>query len=324
VTESLLDGGVSAVVTFQGPLSGTASGVFCGAFYRGLVGDEGVDRALAAARGALELAVPPLNPWLPTLTLTIPPEAVLPIRFAVTPSQERAIMAQPMAKQRSSFVDRVNERRLVAKWIEGDERLLLVTGEPGIGKSALVQACLTTRALQGGNVAYVDLDGPRRQSVWHVPRLIADELAASPVHGKENAEVFASYAAELRDATGSSFLALAAALERLPQPPVVALDHLAGLDDLRRLIDIPSRTLLILGPKEAREIASDARTVQLSPFPAESYVELIRQFLEAQGLWTPRLLEVLHAMPRPEPGPWDAREFDRWRSLAAELGSESA
>jgi hypothetical protein len=193
IADACLGLGVAAVLAMQGDISGPGAGAFSHGLYRALSEGSPVDEALTVARRAVVNRVGENHrDWaLPVLTAAVPPQHILSTRSPLPVPVRRTI-----EDRIRGFIDRSEVRREVWSALalgceepqEADA--LAVVGSSKVGKSTLVSWCLDASALQGRNVAYVDLASDRHIPVLGVLGLIAEALAQSPHHGKGNREAF--------------------------------------------------------------------------------------------------------------------------------------
>jgi hypothetical protein len=204
ITDAFTALGVPATVTMQGDIDGRASTAFARELYEELARDAPLDVAVAKARNAISIA----RGWkrrdvfLPCLTLSVPPDRVLPKRYGVSSQVCDQIINRPSFKKVYAFSDRKQYRRDLWRRLgegsphNGGRGAVAVTGGAKVGKSELVKWCLGSLALRGSNVAYVDLDRSKLDSLETLGR-IAEELAQSPTHGEQNAAAFDEWLARV-------------------------------------------------------------------------------------------------------------------------------
>jgi hypothetical protein len=184
IADAFIQANVPAVIANQADARGKLAGAFSRAFYEALAEptslDEAVVRGRDAVRGADANGMDRRDWALPVLTLARPPECILPIQPQVPrPLAERIEDCDPF-KVVSFFVDR-NELRLGCQTFHHDpgetgetRNVLIVHGQPDVGKTTLVDWCLEGCAAQGFSVRQVDLTEGRCQNWLDVLRLIRD------------------------------------------------------------------------------------------------------------------------------------------------------
>lgn len=186
-SEAFLDLGSAAVVTMQGDIPSVASVGFTSRFYRDLVAGRAIDAA--AARARLEISdlmrkTHDYRSWaLPSLLVTTDPDRVLPVRECLTPAELSIPPFLEVFGKVPGYVDRSVERRTLLRALDaGESRVLVLTGQPKDGRSAVLRSTLLTLRLRGRNTVYVDLDAARRSAQGRklswltVLRLIRDAI----------------------------------------------------------------------------------------------------------------------------------------------------
>jgi hypothetical protein len=181
LTDAFMARGAAAVIGMRGDIRGKAAGCFGSAFY-GALADELVDTAASTARRAVYGrfgVVAQQRDWgLPSLTLRVAPEQVLPLRCGQLSANDLALIKSHFAEPTKLSVDRVDERWKVYSAIDPDEgdrrRLALVVGSKGIGKSWLVHLLRTRCALRGRRVRYVSFAGRTRLSFMQALEVIIE------------------------------------------------------------------------------------------------------------------------------------------------------
>jgi hypothetical protein len=188
LTDVFLGTKSAAVVGIQGNIRGAAAARFGGEFYRALSRGELVDQAVTTARTAVYAAVgftKRERDWfLPALTLRVLPEHVLPITYGI-PDQEMDLVKSRLFRRVRAFVDRVDERDMIVEWLDPNNskastRLVVVTGDLQVGKTALLQWLRTRCALRGRRVRYVDFRGPKKLDFVAALYAIRDTLEDVP------------------------------------------------------------------------------------------------------------------------------------------------
>jgi CHAT domain len=249
---------VPAVITMQGDIQGTAAAAFARRVYKALADDTAIDVAVAQGRAAMGASPLKRDPWLPSLTLSMMPDAVLPKRYGVTEVERRQIERHKAFERITWFVDRKPERRLLWRGVgaaNGDaqgENAIVVTGDREVGKSELVKWCLALNALRGANVGYVDLHETGALDFVGLLAAIARELS-SGVHGQRNERAFTEWTQEFahllepepgekyrwrfhagaEDSVDALFAGFCRALENAAADDtlVVALDHIHKIEE---------------------------------------------------------------------------------------------
>jgi CHAT domain len=194
---------VPAVIAMQGDIQGAAAAAFARRVYKALADDTPIDVAVALGRAAMNVSRLKRDPWLPSLTLSVMPDAVLPKRYAVTDVERGQIERRTAFASIGYFVDRKPERRRLWRGVgaaNGDgqgaaETAIVVTGDKEVGKSELVKWCLALNAFRGGNVGYVDVKEAGAVDFVGILGAIARELS-SGVHAAQNERAFADWAQE--------------------------------------------------------------------------------------------------------------------------------
>jgi hypothetical protein len=196
ITDAFLKGGTRAVVGMQADIPGAAAAAFAKAFYEALLGKgnvvEGrlVHEAVAAARVAMDRSAAPRCEWaLPTLSLLVRPEYVLPIDFGVPTSFEKERTQTHEFRELVKFVDRRLERRSLRRSLDGEapaappgqaatsSSLLVLEGRSGVGKSMLVHWAMEHCSHRGIRHTCLDLRHAKTHDLVGVLRLIRDGSA---------------------------------------------------------------------------------------------------------------------------------------------------
>jgi WD40 repeat protein/carbon monoxide dehydrogenase subunit G len=192
---------------------------------------------------------------------------------------ERAAGAGPLPEAawdlRGCFTGRAEELRRLSPWLsgEGDAPLHVVTGSPGVGKSALlgVLVCAAHPMLR-----------EQTRAVWgriaQRPLLLRD-LAAVHARRRGVAAVTQSLARQLRLAeTGASSELVSVVAER-PRRPVIVIDALDEADDGVALMN----ELLLPLATARREDGSPAVRLLVGVRPYEEYAPLLEAATAAGG-----------------------------------------
>ncbi len=195
VADALLDTGVGAVIGMHGDISGPAAAGFSAGLYHALAEGQPVDVALARARQlVVDRTSSEHRDWaLPLLVTATPPEDILSKGPPMVPA-----VRNHLERQIRGFVDRGWPRRELCHKLslgpdadEPEVDLLSVAGPPQVGKSEFVRWCIHASALNGRNVAYVNLATPnQRLPFLSVLGRIANELSDNMTHGERNEAAF--------------------------------------------------------------------------------------------------------------------------------------
>ena len=199
--DEYIEHGCAAVISMQGDISSVAATAFSGRFYRELAAGIAVDVAAARGRRAINDVVRhdgDGRSWaLPRLSVAADPNRVLPVRVAERDCERLTVPPYSVRfKPVGSCVDRSSERRQLWRLLDPEigprsPGLMIVSGQSGVGKSAVVLSAMLTLRLRGRNVVYVDLAElarhERRASWLAVLRAVRDaiwdwvpELATEP------------------------------------------------------------------------------------------------------------------------------------------------
>lgn len=163
LTDAFRIAGVPAVIGMQGDIEGSAAATLAANFYAKLTEDVSLDRALGEARHEV-MTTYGLNrrDWaLPILCLDVPPEQVLPMKFDDYANAKPRVSVIKQFADHRPFVGRDETRRLL--WTCADpwmpdskpKKLLIISGEESVGKSALVHWCMEGCAYRGIPLQYV-------------------------------------------------------------------------------------------------------------------------------------------------------------------------
>jgi hypothetical protein len=167
LTDAFLSKNAAAVIGMQGNVQGQAAAQFGGKFYEALAKGELIDQAVTTARAEVYATVGVAKQerdwFLPSLTLRIRPEHVLPVTYGIPDVDLRSVESR-LFKPVQAFVDRVDERDKLVKGIDPDngrtpDRLLVLTGDLEVGKTWLLHWLRTRCAVRGRRVKYVDFRG---------------------------------------------------------------------------------------------------------------------------------------------------------------------
>ena len=159
VADAFIRRGAYAVLAMQGDIDGGAAATFSRGLYDALLENATLDVAVARGRRRVRAAVPGQRDFgLPTLTLSRPPNRVLPLRLGI--DRERLKIVD-MLLPRQPFVDRKDDRRTLLECLDPPAAdgvaLTSIEGESEVGKTALAQWTLRQLACRGHDVVYVDL-----------------------------------------------------------------------------------------------------------------------------------------------------------------------
>jgi len=165
--DEFLARGCAAVITMQGDIKSVGAVEFSRTLYQELAAGTAVDIAAARGRRAIDDLLRQQNDdrcWaLPCLSVATDPDRVLPVRVAQRDEQRLAVPPYSVRFEPiGQCVDRSSERRRLWRLLDPETDptspgLMIVTGEKGVGKSAVVLSALLTLRLRGRNVVYVDL-----------------------------------------------------------------------------------------------------------------------------------------------------------------------
>jgi hypothetical protein len=159
VADAFIQRGAYAVLAMQGDIDGGAAATFSGGLYDALLENATLDVAVARGRRrALAAGSNRRDFGLPTLTLSRPPDRVLPLRLGIGREQLKII---DMLLPRRPFVDRKDDRRTLLEHLDPPAAegvaLTSIEGEPDVGKTELTRWTLRQLACRGHDVVYVDL-----------------------------------------------------------------------------------------------------------------------------------------------------------------------
>ena len=159
VADAFIGRGAYAVLAMQGDIDGGAAATFSRGLYDALLENATLDVAVARGRRrALAAGSSRRDFGLPTLTLSRPPDRVLPLRLGI--DRERLNIVD-MLLPRRPFVDRKDDRRTLLERLDPPAAdgvaLTSIEGESDVGKTALARWTLRQLACRGHDVVYVDL-----------------------------------------------------------------------------------------------------------------------------------------------------------------------
>lgn len=319
LSTEFLAAGTCGVVAMQADIAGAAAAEFSGAAYGALAQGKSLDAALAQARFTVRqrTGMADRRDWcLPSLTVSVDVDQVLPPRLDLTREQRDRLEATPEFVAIQAFVDRREQRRSVDPLADPDvvESLLIVTGPPETGKTSMLLWFLEGCAWCDHAVKYVDLERPGKPGFLDVLQWIerAETNPASSlrealpgdftrVHQVADVVRVAKpgKAGTPDDPVDSLFTAFRAALVAAAQksPLIIALDHLGSMDpdafrDFLRpyLLDHvaqrrmrPVRFVLGCTGDEFGELGlgklAPARKIDVSNFAASEFTALYREYL---------------------------------------------
>jgi hypothetical protein len=199
LTEAFLDGGAAAVIGMQGDVRGQSAAMFGGGVYQALADGMRIDEAVTRARrdvyAATGVARQGRDWFLPSLTLRVRPEHVLPMTSALSPGQWRQVESRLRSRDGFRvFVDRADQRYRLARWVDADAdtdpRLLVLEGESLTGKSSLLHWIRRRCALHGHRVRYVNFREDRKLDLVGALCAIRDTDEDPPSRGRAAANAF--------------------------------------------------------------------------------------------------------------------------------------
>lgn len=164
LSAEFLNFGTAAVIAMQADIAGAAAAEFAGAAYAALARDWTLDVALAEARYKVRERSTDRRDWsLPSLTVGVDVTRVLPPRLPRTKEERDRLEATPEFVDIQAFVDRRVQRRLVDPMADPSqiEDVVIVSGPPSTGKTAMLLWFLEGCAWCGHAVKYVDLKRDR-------------------------------------------------------------------------------------------------------------------------------------------------------------------
>jgi CHAT domain-containing protein/AAA ATPase-like protein len=308
---------VPAVLSMQGPIDGDLAARFAERFYGALADRAPIDVAVAKGRDTIA-ANEPANyqsrqVWLPSLTISAPPESVLPPRYRI--EKPRFDRVQTVIQPLGPFVDRRSDRKKLLKRLDLheavvgdlDPRLIVVTGDENTGKTELVKWALAQLSYRGASGVYVDLRSNGTRDFFDVITLIHRALLDMIRLKEEDKTPLDDFENELRswresekrpvgDQRHSLARSLVEGMRALAEerPLVVALDHLESADeeDFREAVSPnllkpvvfgnAAHTRVILVHRRTTGITGELPTadpVELQGFEAGEGPTLFRQYL---------------------------------------------
>jgi hypothetical protein len=305
LTEAFLGGGTAAVIAMQGDVRGQSAAMFGGGLYQALAEGQRIDEAVTRARkdvyAAVGVARHGRDWFLPSLTLRVRPERVLPTTCALTGPQWRRVESRLRSRDGFRvFVDRSDQRYRVARWVDADAgtepRLLVLEGESSTGKSSLLHWIRRRCALRGHRVRYVNFRGDGSLNLVGALCAIRDTDEDAPGRGRPAADAFAGFNYDL------PYLAAG----RLPVEPTLGQVPPAGPPPTPASLQ-PGAVILVDRLLESFRDALGAATADsplilifdhldgllASTFQQELYRELIRRIAEDDDVPGLRLVVAL-------------------------------
>jgi hypothetical protein len=175
---------IPAVLTMQANIDGKMAGRFAGSLYENLALGECIDRAMVAARIKLRSKIHATDrdnkrDWAtPTLTISLPPEKILPLQEKTSAQHKPDVKACPKFREVDILANCKDERR---KFIHGfypiipspsQNNVVLVHGSKASGKTWVTLWCLEACALIDHNVRHVEVVSDASPKWLHVLRRI--------------------------------------------------------------------------------------------------------------------------------------------------------
>jgi len=314
---------VPAVLSMQGPIDGQLGARFTEAFYGSLADKELIDVAVARGRDAIAMTDPAeyqsRQVWLPSLTISTPPERVLPPRYRI--AKKRYDRVQAVIDPLGPFVDRRADRREMLRRLDLndaevgdlDQRLIVVTGDENTGKTELVKWALAQMSYRGASGVYVNLKSAGTRDFFDVITLIHRAILDTIRLEEEDETPLDDFEEELRywrsrgerPVADHEQLSLARGLLKGMRaladetPLVVALDHLESADAVefreavspkllkQVVLGNASHTRIILVQRRKNGLTGElpaADPVELPDLKPEDVPALFRQYLRFHRL----------------------------------------
>jgi CHAT domain len=213
LSNAFRNAGVPAVLSMQADVKGDHAGLLAGKIYEELSNEKPLDVALALGRIEVQTNITDgLNnrEWAaPVLSVSVPPEEVLPIKRRVTDAARvKKIRNCPkFIEVIPPFVNRTYERRsffqsfypISPDYVE--HHLAVVTGDSEMGKSWMACWCMEGCAWQNHNVRYIEVVNDKSKDWLDVLLQIRDgdeeERENSTLHEPLNPESFHDFNWEL-------------------------------------------------------------------------------------------------------------------------------
>jgi hypothetical protein len=322
LTDAFFAGGTAAVIGMQGDVKGKAAARFGGELYKAVAREELIDEAVARARkevyGDVGVVQQERDWFLPSLTVRVPPEQVLPLACAL-PAHEREGVDLRFASLIDPFVDRVEERHRLVEGIDPEAgtnpvRLIVLAGDAYAGKTRILHWIRRRCALRGRRVKYVDFRGQGATDFLPALCMIRDTAEDVPSLGAHAAAAFARFDYDL------TFLAQG----KLPAEPEGALPVVDPVPNPAALPDGPvsliDRTFQsfreALGAATAEQplvLVLDHLDGLLRPgFQHQLFPRLIRKVVVDGDAPNLRLVVVLSSEQRRDLWPADDARLGRW------------
>ncbi len=175
----LVEAGIPAVVAMQGPISVTTLDLFLPRFFRELVQDGRIDRALAAAR--LVASEQP-DWWAPVLFMSLLSGRLWELEGAEGegPALNPLAVPREVPDPPANFIGRAVELSELVAAVDSGQTVINIHGTNGVGKTATARE-LVRRVQQRfpGGQAYLDLQGAKQEvsAVGQSPVSAAQALA---------------------------------------------------------------------------------------------------------------------------------------------------
>nr|WP_264085211.1 SAV_2336 N-terminal domain-related protein [Kibdelosporangium phytohabitans] len=322
--ERLLGENSAAVIYNQDLLTPAESACFVEEFYRALTQGEPIDRAMAFARRAMRAdSSAGTTGWaVPVLECAMNPALVF--RQAWRADLRALLDKDPAFGGVFTFVGRAAELNRLHNRLErgpGDSDLLFLTGERGIGKTALLMCCVARLTLNQQPVVYLRFDARAVGGSTAFVREFA-QIARwwlEDPRAKERCEQLEN---RIMRTPADAYEALRACLADLGRlrPLVVVLDDLsiaASAAELTQSILTPAATnqlpgvrLVVAGPSEPWEVLAGGvftadRVLELRNFRKEDAPLLVREYLAKAE------------PPHPDPARWP-----KFRSMMLDWATE--
>lgn len=285
--------GIPAVVGMLGNVLDEVAQEFAAGFYRALGAGKPVDVALSLARQSVnesrsDFGVAFRHWALPSLTLTAHPDAILAVRPLLEPTRLQQFREDDTLRELSSFVDRQDQRRSlihIDPYHEpaANKSLLLVRGESGVGKTALVQLFLECCAMRGRKILWVNMRGRTMSFIQALCAISAGDPDSRTLLGKplEPQEVFNQFHFELPYLLGNQEPP-EMPLGRAYGPPPLEEQILSGTDAgyLNRIVNRFNQSLVKMAGGRPLIIALDHLTFHEYEYKNYVFPRLIRPIKE--------------------------------------------
>lgn len=164
ITDALLTAGVPAVVGARANVRGDLASAFAAKFYASLAEHRPLDVALTEARievyGALDNGSQSRDWAAPSLQLRALPEDILNIGMGIDGAWRTQLFTYPKFRDLRRCVDRWSDRMQTWQALAAQkQKLLVMSGPTGMGKTTLAMLVLERCALRGFDVRYADMAG---------------------------------------------------------------------------------------------------------------------------------------------------------------------